>query len=192
MGENTGADVAEPIDIEDKLLYPVRPIKQERVWDCGPTALRIALRYQFGLKLTASEMIMVTGATPAGSDEYNLMLGLDALGFKYKQSEHGTLNKLKRFLMDGQVPIVHLVLTDGGGHYMILCGYDVDNVYLADPSTNKIVKYGIPFFMGVWKIEEKESQTRWYMAITGHGGDKLDGILQRYKRLQKKVQKARK
>lgn len=182
----------EPVDIEDKLEHPVKAIEQEKQFSCGATALLIALRYQFGLKLTQNEMIMITGTTQSGADEFNLMQGLNVLGFRYKQSEHGTLNKLKRFLMDGQVPIVHLVMNDGGGHYMVLCGYDTENVTLADPADGKIKRYGIPYFMGVWKVEEKETQTRWYLAITGHGEDKLTSVIQRYKRMQKKVQQARK
>jgi ABC-type bacteriocin/lantibiotic exporter with double-glycine peptidase domain len=178
--------------VDNEVMYPVKPIEQSVEWDCGPTALRIVLKYQFALKLTAQEMITLTGATEGGADEYNLMRALDILGFKYRQSERGTFGKLKHVLADGQIPIAHIILRDGVGHYVVICGYDEENVYFADPSSGKIVKYGIPFFLGVWKVEENETQTRWYLAVTGYGGDKLDSVLARYKRIQKKVRNSRK
>ena len=185
-------EVDSDAEIQDKLLYPVKSLRQAEKWDCGPTAVATAIRYQFGLRLTSNEIILLTAATPSGTDEYNFTHALDALGFKYKQSNYGTLNKCKKVLMDGQLPIVHLVMNDGGGHYVCLCGYDEENVWLADPALGKVVKYGISYFLGIWKVEEKESQTRWYMAITGYGGDKIDSLVSRYKKIQKKVQKARK
>jgi predicted double-glycine peptidase len=189
---NNGEEVT-PIP-QDKTFLPVRAIEQTYPWDCGPTAVRTALKYQFGLKLTARDMILLAGATESGSDEFNLMMGLDTLGFKYRQTNRGTFNQLKSCLGYGQVPIVHLVMEDGGGHYMVFCGYDEEKqiVQLADPGTGKIIERGIPFFMGVWKVEEKETQTRWFLVITGFGGDRLDSIIQSYKRIQKKVRNSRK
>jgi len=185
--------VEELAEQETELELPVKPIRQDEKWDCGPTAIRIDIRYMFGLKLTAKDMILLSGATEGGTDEYNMMRALDVLGFKYVQSENGTLNILKKRLRDGQPSIVHLVMNDGGGHYMVLKGYKGDEwVKLADPATGKIVKYGTPFFLGVWKIEEGETQTRWYLTIIGHVGDRFDSLIQRLKRIQKKVRNSRK
>jgi predicted double-glycine peptidase len=183
-------DNEEELNAENHLDLKVHPYEQIKKWSCGPVALRILIRYMSGIKLTEEDMILLTGATEGGSDEYNLMRALDILGFKYSQSDHGTFNRLKKHLQEGQPPIVHLVMNDGGGHYMVFCGYDEENVRLADPATGKIVKYGIPFFLGVWKVEEGESQTRWYLAITGRGADRFDSLIQRIKRIQKKVRHA--
>jgi len=174
----------------DRLDLKVHPYEQIKKWSCGPVALRILIRYMSGIKLTEQDMIFLTGATEGGSDEYNLMRALDTLGFKYKQSDYGTFNRLKKHLRDGQPPLVHLVMSDGGGHYMVFCGYDEDGVRLADPGSGKIIKYGIPFFLGVWKVEEGETQTRWYLAITGRGPDRFDSFIQRIKRIRKKVRTA--
>ena len=182
------------IKSQDKLILPVRSIEQSYKWDCGPTALRIALKYQFGLKLTANDMILLSGATEGGIDEYNFIKALNILGFKYKQTDCGTFNQLKNVLQEGQVPIVHLLLKDGCGHYMVLSGYDEDmgEIYLADPSNGKVIKYGRDYFLGVWKIEEKEQQTRWFLSITGYVGDKTDSVINTMKRIQKKVRNSRK
>jgi predicted double-glycine peptidase len=179
---------------DEKLFLPVKAIEQSKPWDCGPTALRIVLKYQFGLKFSASDMIFLCGATKSGSDELNLIKALDALGFKYTQTDSGRFNHIKRALQMGQVPIVHLVMEDGGGHYMVVQGYDEDKqeVYLSDPATGKTLTYGIPYFVGIWKEEEKETQTRWMLVVTGYGGDRMGSMINRLKRIQKKVVSSRK
>jgi predicted double-glycine peptidase len=190
MEDTTVGD--EEIKEMNELFLPVRPREQQHSYSCGPVALRILVRYISGIDLTENDMIFLTGATEDGSSEYNLMRALDILGFKYTQSDKGNFNRLKKHLQDGQPSIVHLVMNDGGGHYMVFCGYDEENVRLADPATGKIVKYGLPYFLGVWKVEEGETQTRWYLSITGHVGDKMDSQIARLKRIQKKVRSARK
>ena len=176
-----------------ELILDVRALPQAYKFDCGPTALRIVLQYQFGLKMTAKDMIFLTGATKDyGSNEIQLKNALSLLGFKWKESDRGTLNSLKNLLQDGQPPIVHLVMHDGTGHYMVFAGYDEENVYLADPAKGKVLKYGIAYFFGVWKVEEEETNTRWYLAITGYVGDKITQRINKLKRIQKKVIKSRK
>lgn len=188
MLEQVQADVDE--NVENRMQLKVRPIEQVQKWSCGPTALRTLIRYASGIRLTEQDLIILSGTTENGADEYNLMRALDIIGFKYTQSDKGTWNRLRKHLRDGQPPIVHLVMLDGGGHYMVLVGYDEENVFLADPATGKIIKYGLSFFLGVWKVEEGESQTRWYLAITGRGADRFDSLIQRIKRIQKKVRNA--
>jgi len=175
---------------ENSLDLNVKIWEQVEKWSCGPAALRALIRYVSGIKLTEQDIIILSGANESGSDEFNLMRALDILGFRYSQSEKGTFNRLKKHLQDGQPSIVHLVMNDGGGHYMIFCGYDEENVRLADPARGKIIEYGIPYFLGVWKVEEGETQTRWYLTITGRGPDRFDSLIQRMKRIQKKVRNA--
>lgn len=182
--------IDEELNAENHLFIKVKPFEQINKWSCGPVALRTLIRYMSGIKLTEQDLIFLTGTTESGADEYNLIRALDTLGFKYTQSEHGTFNKLKKHLQEGQPTVVHLVMNDGGGHYMVFCGYDEDSVRLADPGTGRVVKYGIPFFLGVWKVEEGETQTRWYLAITGRGPDKFDSMIQRIKRIRKKIRSA--
>lgn len=180
----------EELGTENRLDLKVRPYEQNKKWSCGPVALRILVRYVSGIKLTEEDLILLSGATESGSDEYNLMRALDILGFKYTQSDNGTFSRLKKHLQEGRPSLVHLVMNDGGGHYMVFSGYDENNVKLADPATGRILKYGIPFFLGVWKVEEGETQTRWYLAITGRGADRFDSLIQRIKRIEKKVRHA--
>lgn len=175
---------------DDKLDLKVRPYEQILKWTCGPVALRTLIRYMSGIRLTEQDLVWLTGATESGANEYNLTRALDVLGFRYTQSSHGTFNHLKKHLRDGQPPIVHCVMPDGVGHFMVVTGYDSANVRLADPATGRVVKYGIPFFLGVWKAEEGETQTRWFLAITGRCADRFDSLIQRIKRIQKKVRNA--
>jgi len=40
--------VEELAEQETELELPVKPIRQDEKWDCGPTAIRIDIRYMFG------------------------------------------------------------------------------------------------------------------------------------------------
>jgi predicted double-glycine peptidase len=169
----------------DEYHLDVKPFQQQLSWSCGPASLRTVLYYQYGIDITDRELALVLGSDENGTSDFER--GLKLLGFSFKQSSFGTLNKLKEVLVQHHLPIVHLVMSDGVGHYMVMTGYDNDHVYLSNPSTGKIVKYGIPFFLGVWKIEERETQTRWFLAITGKTKNRIDALVQKLKKVQKKV-----
>ena len=173
--------------IETSFNIDIRSFQQQFDWSCGPAALRTVLYYQFGIDLTDRELSLVCGSNESGTDELNFETGLKILGFKYKQNNKGTLSKLKNYLIQSKLPIVHLVMQDGVGHYMIFCGYDVDNVYLSDPIQGKIVKYGTAYFMGIWKEEEKETQTRWSIVITGKANSKIAATINKLKHIKKKI-----
>lgn len=112
---------------------------------------------------------------------------MKTLGFTFKQSSAGSLNKLKKELANHRLPIVHLVMSDGQGHYMVVVGYDDDNVFLSDPASGKVIKYGIPFFLGVWKIEERETQTRWFLVVTGKTKHKISSLVRQLGNIQRKL-----
>lgn len=175
------------VEIKDKFNIDVKPFEQQFKWSCGPAALRTVLYYQYGYDLTDRELSLVCGSTENGTDELNFELGLRVLGFKYKQSHSGNLNKLKNLLAQYKLPIVHLVMQDGVGHYVVFIGYDEENVYLSDPDTGKNIKYGIAFFLGIWKEEEAETQTRWYLVVVGRSKIKIGPMISKLKRISKKV-----
>lgn len=176
-------------DIYSEFKIGIRTFAQNYDWSCGPAVLRSALYYQYGINLTELEIALVSGATFNGMDETNFEIGLKNLGLKYKESSKGTLNKLKSFLIKHKLPIVHVVMKNGLGHYLLFVGYDKESVYLSDPSEGKIVKYGIPFFLGIWKEEEGETQTRWFIVITGTKKSKIKSTITKLKRIDKKLTK---
>ena len=109
----------EEVSSDEKFELKVHTYEQNKAWACGPAALRVLIRYMSGIKLTEEDLILLTGATEGGADEYNMMRALDTLGFKYTQSDHGTFNRLKKHLQEGQPPMVHvltMVGDDGSGH----------------------------------------------------------------------------
>jgi len=166
-------------------IHDVKPFKQQTRWSCGPASLRTVLYYQFGLDFTDRELAVVLGTTENGTSDFEY--GLKILGFDFKQSDHGNFNKLKKALAKHQLPIVHVVMKDGIGHYMIVTGYDDMDVILSDPFTGTIVKYGIPFFLGVWKIEERESSTRWFLVVTGRSKHKVQALIRQLQNIQRKL-----
>lgn len=174
----------------DTFHVDVKPFEQQLNWSCGPASMRIVLYHEYGLDLTDRELAIVCGSNENGTDELNFHLGFKTLGFKFKESDKGNLNKLKTWLVKGALPIVHLVMEDGGGHYMVFCGYDKDDVYLSDPAQGKTIKYGIPFFLGVWKEEELETQTRWFLVITGYTKNRIGALIKKLKHIKEKVEKS--
>jgi predicted double-glycine peptidase len=164
----------------------VKSFQQQLRWSCGPASLRTVLYYQYGLDLTDRELALLLGSNENGTSDF--ATGLKTLGFTYKQSSAGNLNKLKKELANHRLPIVHLVMSDGQGHYMVVVGYDDDNVYLSDPGTGKIIKYGIPFFLGVWKIEERETQTRWFIVVTGKSKHQIGSLIRKLQNVQRKME----
>lgn len=164
----------------------VKTFQQQLNWTCGPACVRAVLYYQCGLDLTDRELALILGSDESqGTGDFER--GFKLLGLTYRQSNSGTLNKLKEALLKQQLPIIHLVMSNGVGHYMVMTGYDKDNVYLLDPEQGKIVKYGIPFFLGVWKMEERESQTRWFIVVTGKGKNRIDALIQKLLKIQRKI-----
>jgi predicted double-glycine peptidase len=133
--------------------------------------------------LTDRELGIVFGSGDDGTSDFEK--GLKLLGFRYKQTDKGTLNKLKSWLLRDYLPVVHVVVKDGCGHYMVVVGYDKENVYLVDPANGEIVKYGIPFFLGIWKIEEGETQTRWFLVITGKSKNRINALIKRLRNIKK-------
>jgi len=175
---------------EEKYIIDVKPFEQQLPWSCGPSAIRTVLYHDYGIDLTDREICLVSGIDANGTDELNFELGLKTLGFKVKQVDKGTLNKLKAWLLKDCLPIVHLVVEDGCGHYMVFVGFDAEFVYLCDPAKGQIIKYGIPFFLGVWKVEEAETQTRWFIVVTGYTKNKIGALITKLKRIKKKVESA--
>ena len=180
------------VNKEDEGLHiPVVPKEQNHDWNCGPTALYTALRFQFSLPLTLNEMTFLTGATESGADEYNMTRALELLGFKYRQRKDGTIGQLKKCLEFGQAPIVHMVVPDGEGHYVTVCGMDDENIKAADPTSGEEVTYGLSYFIGCWRVAKEEPPEHWYLVVTGHSGDKLLSVIKKLRRIQRKVQKSR-
>jgi len=182
-------ELKEEQDVYSEFKIGARAFPQTYNWSCGPSALRTVLYYQYGINLTELEIALVSGANSTGMDDVNFEIGLRNLGLRFKQTSNGTLNKLKSFLIKHKLPILHLVMSDGGGHYMVFVGYDAENVYLADPAQGKIIKYGIPFFLGIWKEEEGETQTRWFIVLTGSKKNKILTTINKLKGIKKKLDK---
>jgi predicted double-glycine peptidase len=172
--------------------YKVHAIEQQFSYNCGPTALGTILLYQYGLELTQRELNLLTGVTQDGTNEHHLIRALKLLGFKYEESSKGTKQKLKDFLRKGLIPMVHVVLEDGGGHYMVVTGMDEQNVELADPRTGTTITYGLVFFLGVWKEEANDNSSPWYLVVTGYTNPTISLYMNKLKKIKTKIERARK
>jgi ABC-type bacteriocin/lantibiotic exporter with double-glycine peptidase domain len=150
------------------------------------------LLFQYRLELTQRELNLLTGATPDGTSEHHLIRALKVLGFRYEEGSKGTRQKLMDFLRAGLAPMVHVVLEDGGGHFMLVTSMTDNDVWLADPRSGTIIQYGMSFFLGVWKEEANDNNTPWYLAVTGYAAHNVDKLIGKYKKIKIKVERARK
>lgn len=174
-------------EILDKYVIQVKPFEQQTSWSCGPASIRTVLFHDYGIDLTDRELGLMFGSSDKnGTSDFEY--GLKMMGFKFRQTDHGTLNKLKSSILKGYLPIIHIVMSDGGGHYVVVCGFDNECVYISDPAIGKIVKYGIPFFMGIWKEEETEEQTRWFLIITGYTKNRINTLIKKLKNIKRKIE----
>lgn len=180
------------MDADERIELKVRPIEQVFTFNCGPTALGMILAFQYSLDLTQRELNILTGVTPDGTSEHHLIRALKIMGFRYEESSKGTRHKLRDFLRNGVAPMVHVVLEDGGGHYMIVTGMDDSNIWLADPRTGTVIQYGMSFFLGVWKEEANDNSSPWYLAVLGYSAHNIDRLINKFKKIKVKVERARK
>lgn len=176
-------------ELLEEYKIEVKPFEQQLPTSCGQSSLRTVLYHYYRVDFTDRELSIMLGSGSDGTSDFDA--GLKILGLTYKQSDKGTLNKLKSFLLKDLLPIVHVVMHDGCGHYMVVVGYDKDSVYLSDPSVGKIIKYGISYFLGIWKVEEDETQTRWFITVTGkRKRNKINVLIKKLRNIKKKIERA--
>jgi len=180
------------MDADERIELKVKPVEQEFTFNCGSAALSMILSYQYGLDLTQRELNLLMGITPDGASEHHFIRALKTLGFHYEESSKGTRQKLRDFLRQGRAPMVHVVLSDGGGHYLTVTGIDDSNIWLADPRTGTIIQYGMSFFLGVWKEEANDNSSPWYLVVHGYSAHNIDKLINKFKKIKTKVERARK
>jgi ABC-type bacteriocin/lantibiotic exporter with double-glycine peptidase domain len=165
------------------MILDVKPFRQQQRWTCGPAAVRTVLYYQFGLDLTDTELSVVLATNRNGTSDFD---GLKTLGFTFKESSAGNFKKLKKEIDRHRLPIVH-ILTPEGGHYVVVVGYDDDNIYVSDPETGKIVKHDHDWFFRIWHTEEHNKWIPWFLVITGRKKHRIASLIRQLTNVQRKL-----
>ncbi len=119
--------------------------RQAADYTCGVAALQSIL-YYYGQEFQEDDLVEKLGSTPEGGTKYpRLVEFTQSLNFRVEVRTGMTLDELKR-LMDEKKPVILLIQAwpDStvdyaqdwdDGHYVIIIGYDQQNVYFMDPFT---------------------------------------------------------
>lgn len=132
-----------------KLLATVPDVKQETDYTCGPSSLKSVLAY-YGQKVSEDDLAEETNTDPeVGADLAELIESATARGLKAELKEGATLEMLEAAVDRGQLSIIlgqawrakrgwfrrHGPWEEewDAGHYMVVIGYDSENIYFEDP-----------------------------------------------------------
>ncbi len=132
-------------------------------FDCGAKALQILMAY-YGIETREDELMALLGTGEEGTPVSNMIAVAEQHGFRVEAGEHWRLQKVKRFVDQGDPVIVllqawadrYMSLEDWcnnyeDGHYAIVIGYTKGVLLFEDPAS----------FRRTW-LRQREFLARWH------------------------------
>ncbi len=140
----------------------VIPIKQRDASACGPTCVEMTLKY-FDVPYTVADIAKVTNYKKEGGI-YNkkLVSTLEHYGLKTKVLKNTSWEKLMELNTKDSVIILSWMLDGYIGHLSVLEKVDKKHVYLAEPTTGKVLKMGKIKFLRLWLDYEAKPEVPMY------------------------------
>ena len=140
----------------------IKAVKQRDASACGPTCIEMVLNY-FKIPHTVSEITRVTNYKKEGG-VYNVQLveALNKFGLKTKVYKNTKWEDLIKHNQEGSVIVVSWMLEGYIGHLSVVEKVDEKHVYLAEPTTGKIVKMEKIKFLRLWLDYEAKGTEKWY------------------------------
>ena len=128
----------------------IAPIKQRDTNACGPSCIEMTLCF-FGIPFTIKEIAKRTNYKNNGG-LYNKQIvdTLQSYGLKTKISLNTTWEKLLESNTSDSVIVVSWMLDGYIGHVSVVEKVDQKNIYLAEPTTGKILKIEKIKFLRLW------------------------------------------
>jgi len=129
------------------ILHGVPDGRQDRDYSCGAVALQTVLTYWKGQEYFEEELIELLHTTENGTLPEDIVRVAKGEGLSAELKEHMTMEELEKLVGEG-IPVI----VDGqawrddkdkekpwtdvweSGHYMVVIGFDKENVYFEDPS----------------------------------------------------------
>ena len=133
--------------IPSTILDDVPDGRQDRNYSCGAVALQTVLTYWKGQEYFEEELIELLHTTENGTLPEDIVRVAKEEGLSAELKEHMTIEELEKLVGEG-IPVI----VDGqawrddtdkekpwtevweSGHYMVVIGFDKENVYFEDPS----------------------------------------------------------
>src|SRR3989338_5494758 len=140
--------------IEEDMSSPlyIKPIRQEPDF-CGNTVIQMYI-HRDGIEAPIDEIAKIAGTTKENGTRIDGMeKALKHYGYETFAKEHGTLDDLRYYIINKQIPVIvdWFSLEGGpGGHYSIVVDINKKNITLRDPSFTKIRKISNKDFMASW------------------------------------------
>lgn len=140
----------------------IKSIKQRDASACGPTCVEMVLRY-FKVPHTVSEIARVTNYKKEGG-LYNVQLveALKSFGLKTKVHKNTSWEDLIKHNQEDTAIVLSWMLEGYIGHLSVLEKVNEKYIYLAEPTTGKIMKMEKLKFLRLWLDYEAGSTDKWY------------------------------
>lgn len=140
----------------------ITPIKQRDASACGPTCIEMTLKY-FDIPHTVADITKVTNyKKECGIYNKQLVSVLQYYGLKTKISKNSSWKKLMELNTKDSVVILSWMLGGYIGHLSVLEKVDKEHIYLAEPTTGKILKMGEIKFLRLWLDYEAKPEIPMY------------------------------
>ncbi|MCX6790396.1 MAG: C39 family peptidase [Candidatus Kaiserbacteria bacterium] len=146
--------------MEKVQLLPVKPFQETLGGGyCGPASLKMVLGY-WNNELPEEEVALRCKRDPElGTDDSCLKEAAESYGLKVEIENNASFDSIQRWLERG-IPVIVNWFTRGradyedgdvaDGHYSVVVGLDVSNIYLQDPETGGLRTLDREDFMRVW------------------------------------------
>jgi predicted double-glycine peptidase len=143
-------------EMHDTPNFPL--IEQPDSITCGPTSTTMLLNY-YGIEATVTSVKQRTkthwftykGEAIGLTLPTYIQVALVSYGVE-SQIETGTIRKLKRYVDKGRLPIVLVRSGQKTWHYIVVIGYDQDNIIIADPGWGEKRKIATKTFDDAWSF----------------------------------------
>lgn len=140
----------------------IKPIKQRDASACGPTCIEMALTY-FNIPHTVKGIAEMSDYKKEGGlSNTQIISTLKTFGLKAKPHTNVSWEKLAELNTSDAVLILSWMLEGYIGHVSVLEKVTDTHIYLAEPTTGKILKIEKIQFLRLWWDFEARDRDIWY------------------------------
>jgi len=137
---------------------------QERVWTCGPAALRIALA-NIGIEKDEKYFTKLLRTTLSrGTSNKNFIKAVKKLNVKMINGK-GDLRMLRKLRNDKwQIIVNYFSNSQKGGHYAVVKKIKGNKIHLSDPAFGPNISFNKKYFNKMW-YSGFDKDVKWFVAF---------------------------
>ena len=141
--------------------------KQETVWTCGASVMRMALE-KCEIKKSEKQVVKILKTNKIrGTWHKDFPRVAEKYKLNYVVKRNATIDDLKYFQKKGYTIIIcYYYPSEKVDHYSILKSIDSENIYFYDPWFGENHKYSLKYFNRIWKSNPKyDNEKCWFFAV---------------------------